>query len=166
MTGKQNAFVIEYLKDLNATQAAIRAKYPAKSAYSAGQRLLKSVEIQKAIAEQQRALQTATGITAAIVIKEFARIALADISQAFDANGNLLPIKDIPEEVRRAISGVEITEEFTGTGESRVFGGYTKKIKFWDKVKALENLGKIIGVYIEDNKQKADGFKAMLDLME
>ena len=53
LTPKQQAFVAQYLVDLNATQAAIRAGYSAKTAYSQGQRLLKHAEIQKAIAEAQ-----------------------------------------------------------------------------------------------------------------
>ena len=51
LTAKQERFVEEYLVDLNATQAAIRAGYSKKTAYSMGQRLLKNVEVSKAIAK-------------------------------------------------------------------------------------------------------------------
>lgn len=53
LTDKQTAFVREYLVDLNATQAAIRAGYSERTAYSVGQRLLKKVEIQRAVAAAQ-----------------------------------------------------------------------------------------------------------------
>ncbi|MEQ2653652.1 terminase small subunit [Desulfovibrio piger] len=53
LTDKQAAFVREYLVDLNATQAAIRAGYSERTAYSVGQRLLKNVEIQRAVAAAQ-----------------------------------------------------------------------------------------------------------------
>lgn len=49
MTGKQQIFIFEYLKDCNATQAAIRAGYSSRTAYSIGQRLLKNVEVSQAI---------------------------------------------------------------------------------------------------------------------
>lgn len=53
MTPRQEKFCIEYLIDLNATQAAIRAGYSEKTAYSMGQRLLKNVEIKSRIKELQ-----------------------------------------------------------------------------------------------------------------
>jgi phage terminase small subunit len=55
LTDKQKTFVQEYLLDLNATQAATRAGYSAKTAYSAGQRMLKNVEIQSALKSAQTA---------------------------------------------------------------------------------------------------------------
>ncbi|WP_099974240.1 terminase small subunit [Lactobacillus terrae] len=56
MTPKQELFVTEYLKDLNATQAAIRAGYSEKTAYSQGQRLLKNVEVKSAIEQQMKSV--------------------------------------------------------------------------------------------------------------
>lgn len=53
LTPRQAAFIREYLLDLNATQAAIRAGYSEKTAYSQGQRLLKNAEIQEAVQEAQ-----------------------------------------------------------------------------------------------------------------
>lgn len=70
----QARFVAEYLVDLNATQAAIRAGYSGKTAYSQGQRLLNHVEIQKAIERAQQKRETRTGITAERVLKELAAI--------------------------------------------------------------------------------------------
>lgn len=58
LTAKQKRFCIEYLIDLNATQAAIRAGYSKKSAYSVGQRMLKNVEVKKYIAEQLEQLKS------------------------------------------------------------------------------------------------------------
>lgn len=70
MTPKQEAFVAEYLIDLNATQAAIRAGYSEATAYSSGQRLLKDVEVAKhlATAKAERAIEC--GIDAAWVLRE------------------------------------------------------------------------------------------------
>lgn len=74
MTPKQEAFVREYLVDLNATQAAIRAGFSAKTAYSAGQRLLKHVEVAAAITEARRKLSARADFTVDRHMDELARI--------------------------------------------------------------------------------------------
>ena len=79
LTPKQQRFVTEYIIDLNATQAAIRAKYSTKTAGSMGQRLLKNVEIQKAVQEAMNKRAAATEITAERVLKEIASMALLPI---------------------------------------------------------------------------------------
>ena len=79
MTRRQKLFVKEYLKDLNATQAAIRAGYSERTAGSLGQRLLKNVEIQKAIQKAMKKRERNTEITAERVLKEIAAIAFAPI---------------------------------------------------------------------------------------
>lgn len=68
LTPKQARFVAEYLVDLNATQAAIRAGYSLKTAYSIGNENLKKPEIAAAIAERQSKIEAATGVTVEKVI--------------------------------------------------------------------------------------------------
>lgn len=75
MTGKQKAFTVEYMKDKNATQAAIRAGYSAKTAYSMGVQLLKNVEVKQAIEELQNAAQVKAGITVEKIVERINRIA-------------------------------------------------------------------------------------------
>ena len=75
---RQKRFCEEYLVDLNATQAAIRAGYKEKTARSQGQRLLTNVDIQKYISELQKQQSQRTGITADTVLKELKKIALTD----------------------------------------------------------------------------------------
>lgn len=74
---------------------------------------------------------------------EVARIAKVDIAKAYDDTGRLKSIHDIPEDVRRAIAGVEVEELFEGQGESSVKIGDLVKVKFWDKPRALEMLAKM-----------------------
>ena len=78
LTAKQAAFVKEYLVDLNATQAAIRAGYSERSAYSIGQENLCKPEIQAAIQEEVKKRSERTEITADMVLREFAKLAFFD----------------------------------------------------------------------------------------
>lgn len=79
LTDKQQRFCEEYLVDLNATQAAIRAGYKQKTAYSQGQRLLKNVEIQQHMAELMNKRSERTGINADFVVEELYKVAKADV---------------------------------------------------------------------------------------
>lgn len=91
------------------------------------------------------------------MIQEAARIGLLDPARLFDEKGNLLPINDIPAEVRAAIASIEVGEvEIDGEVTTRV-----KKIKLWDKNSALEKLMKHLGSFERDNQQKAGLFDAI-----
>ena len=74
-------------------------------------------------------------VTVERVLKEYARIAFADIAQAYGADGNLLPVPQMPEDIRRALAGVEITE-LCGDGEQI---GQLKKVRLAQKVPALHS---------------------------
>lgn len=128
--------------DLNATKAAIRAGYSEKTAYSIGQRLLKKVEIQEAIQKQQVKLQNKLEITQERVLSELAAIAFANGTDFATVNANgLIHIKatsQIPKEKLPAVASIKY---------SRVMG---VEIKLHDKVRALEMLGKHLGLF--DNR--------------
>ena len=143
---KQARFVEEYLVDLNATQAAIRAGYSRRTAAEQGYDLLRKPQISEAVQAGQVRLSKATGVSAQVILGELLRIARVDIGEAFDENGALKPLKEIPEDVRRAISGMEVDELFDGTGRERLRIGETRKVKFWDKTRALELLAKHLGL--------------------
>lgn len=148
LNDKQRRFVDEYLIDLNATQAAIRAGYSEKTAYSIGQRLLKNVEIQNSIQESMKSRSNKTGITADRVLSEIARLAFADLRKVFDENGCLRPIHELPDEVAAAISSIEVvTTKIPGSDPVEV--EYTSKVKFWDKRGSLELLGKHLKLFTE-----------------
>src|SRR5919106_769152 len=79
LTPKQHQFINEYLVDFNATKAATRAGYSAKTAYSLGQRLLKQVEIQEALVQRRQEIFDANDLTPEKVISELAKIAFASM---------------------------------------------------------------------------------------
>src|SRR5919197_2742959 len=89
LTPKQARFCAEYLIDLNATQAAIRAGYSPRTANEQGARLLAHVSIAAAISQAKQAQAERTGITADRVLQEIARLAFVDIRKLFDAEGRL-----------------------------------------------------------------------------
>lgn len=85
---KQQKFVQEYLKDLNATQAAIRAGYSKKTAYSIGQRLLKHVEVKAAVQAGQKKAAEGAEVTVEYVIKNLRQLAEDAMSDADRMNAN------------------------------------------------------------------------------
>lgn len=149
LTPKQQLFVREYLKDLNGTRAAERAGYSAKTAQEQSSRLLSNVMVQAEIQKHMDRRAEKLEITSERILRELLTIATVDISKAFNEHGHLLPIADMPEEIRRAIAGVEIMDEFLGSGRDRTKIGETTKIKFWDKPKTLELLGKHLKLFTE-----------------
>jgi phage terminase small subunit len=149
LTPKQERFCEEYLVDLNATQASIRAGYSAKTAEQQGPRLLGNVGVAARI-DKLRAIQSKrTQVTADRVIAELARIAFLDLGSAYDSTGRLLHVQNMPEDVRRAIAGTKIFEEFEGFGKDREKIGETTEIKTVDKTRALELLGKHLKMFTE-----------------
>ena len=152
---RQQRFCEEYIVDLNATQAGIRAGYSAKTAYSQAHDLLKKPEIEAEVQRLMNERSKRTEITADKVLKETYLLAMSDIGEAFNEDGSLKPIRDIPAHIRRAISSVEVDELFEGRGEQREHVGYTRKLRLWDKVKTLELLGKHLRLF--DDAVKIDG---------
>ena len=82
------------------------------------------------------------------ILDEIKSIGLVDIRKAYDDEGNLLEAHQWPDELSRSIAAVEVHEEY----QKGVFVGRTKRLKMWDKLKALELLGKNRKLFIEESK--------------
>jgi phage terminase small subunit len=160
LTPNQRKFVTEYLKDGNATQAAIRAGYAKGSAGQIAAKLLKiaklKAEIELGQAKVIEKIQADTGITLERTLRELARLAFFDPRKLFDAQGNPIPIQELDDDTAASVSGLDVTEEFEGTGRERVFVGHTKKYKLADKRASIDMLMKHLGGYKEDNKQSGE----------
>lgn len=152
LSPKQQRFCEEYLVDLNATQAAIRAGYSKKTAQEQSSRLLSNVIVAGCIQQLQVAQSKRTKITADAILAELHALATVDISLAYDDSGFLRPLKEIPENVRRAILNLEAAEIFAGDGDARSVIGHLKKVRFHDKTKALELLGKHLKLFTEKHE--------------
>jgi phage terminase small subunit len=149
LTDQQQRFVQAYLRDSNGTAAAKAAGYSPKTSGSQANRLLKNANIRKAIglAQEQRAEDVA--IEARDILLELRRVALCDIGEAFDADGKLKPLRDIPIDVRKAMSAIKSEELFEGRGGERQRIGDVREVKFWNKVEALSLLGKHLKMFSE-----------------
>ena len=167
MTLQQQQFCDEYLIDFNATQAAIRAGYKENTAYSQGQRLLKNVEVREYMQKRMKKREKRTEITQDMVVNELAKIAFLDISKLYDENGMLKKIQDIDKDSVKAISSLETLEEYSGYGEDREKIGDTRKVRLLDKTKALELLGKHLGLFtdIKLNITNSDKLKDVFSQM-
>ena len=97
LTAKQERFVAEYLVDLNATQAAIRAGYSPRSAAIQGWENLRKPEIAAALAVGKRAQLQKVGLTAERVLEECGRVAFSDMREFFDAEDNLKQIHELTQ---------------------------------------------------------------------
>ncbi len=158
LTPKQARFVEEYLVDLNATQAAIRAGYSKKAARLIGCENLTKPDIAAAIAKAQQARSERTGITIDRVVQELALIAFADMGTYLALDGESTTVRlnwsDLPPGATKIIQ--EITqEEHTGgrgheTGEVR-----RTKFKLYSKLDALEKIARHLGMFTE--KVKTEG---------
>ncbi len=163
LTPKQERFVAEYLIDLNATQAAIRAGYSEKTAQQQGSRLLLNVKVQEAITKGREKTAAKLEITKERIVDELAKIAFADIRKAVrwgrspidasseNANPNglgiypveLVPSEEIEDDIAAAVSEVSLTQ--TGI-----------KIKMHDKKAALVDIAKLLGFMVEKHEHSGD----------
>lgn len=137
---RQSLFVAEYLKDLNATQAAIRAGYSTKGADAQASRLLGNVRIQAALADGLKRILEKPLSEAEKVIAEAVILAHSDVGNFLDDAGNIVNMKELPSVVRRAVSSIEVIERRLPGKDGEV--ERTKKIRFWDKNAALGLLAK------------------------
>lgn len=150
LTPKEEKFCQEYIVSLNATQAAIKAGYSEKTAYSQGHRLLKNVEIQKRIEYLKANLAEACGISAARIIKEHEKIAFVDAGQLRDGWMLLKDFENLTPEQRACIQEVSsrqtkrLSLSSDGEEDSVIVDEYVK-IKLYDKQKSLDSLSKMLG---------------------
>jgi phage terminase small subunit len=141
MTAKQQRFVDEYLIDLNSTAAAIRAGYSAKSSRSIGAENLTKpyirARVDTAIAEQSKR----TGVNADRVVRELARIAFVDLTDLVDTDTAAVK-PDATRDDTAAIAGIRVKTSTSVGGDS-----VEREVKLCDKLKALELLGRHLGLF-------------------
>ena len=143
LTPKQERFVQEYLIDLNATQAAMRAGYSEKTARQIASRELSKVNVQEAIAAGMAARSERTQINQDRVLKEYARIAFSNMKDFAEFGPGGVALKDLAnmdEDAARCVA--EVSESTSKDGGSIRF-------KLHDKKGALDSIAKHLGMFVD-----------------
>lgn len=138
---KEEKFAQEYTKDLNGARSARDAGFAAKSARVTASKLLTKPNVRARVKELLAQSVHDTEVDTARIRRELGYLSTSDLTEAFDSNGNPLPIHQIPERLRRCISGFELVEERDENGEPT--GHMVKKFKFYDKNASLNTLAKV-----------------------
>ncbi|MBN7822180.1 terminase small subunit [Bowmanella yangjiangensis] len=162
LTPKQRRFVDEYLIDLNATQAAIRAKYSARTAASIGEENLRKPEIAEAIHQRMKDREKRTEITQDMVLRELAKIGFSDIRKAVKwgetelrvsegEEGDLMPYHGL------SLVGSDQIDDDTAAAISEVSEGREGlKVKFHDKKGALVEIARHLGMFTAKGHAELD----------
>ncbi|MFA5943178.1 MAG: terminase small subunit [Candidatus Thermoplasmatota archaeon] len=153
LNARQKAFINGLVRGKTGIQAAIDAGYSKKSAAQQASNLCKNPKVLAKL----EAAQGRAGVTAEVVLGELLRIGRCDIGEAFNPDGTLKRICDIPEDTRRAMAGVEQEEFYEGADGEKFSLGRMKKAKFWDKNKALETLARSLKLLVDRTEVTVDG---------
>lgn len=145
LTPKQDMFVREYLVDLNATQAAIRAGYSAKTAEEQGYQLLRKTSVQSAIQAGMDKRAVSVDISATRVLNEIAKLAFFDPRKLLNDDGTPKRIHELDDETAAAVAGIDIVTK----GNDDLGYADILKIKLADKSKNLELLGRHLKLFTD-----------------
>jgi phage terminase small subunit len=159
LSARQEAFVREYAVSLNATDAAIKAGYSKKTAGVVAWEILQKPYIQAAVAERVGKHFAKVDLKAETIRAELLNIATFDVAECYDADGNLKPLHEMPEGIRKALSSVETNEIWGEDGAV----GRVRKIRPFDKIRALELLGKYFQLF-KDKIEVTGEVEIRLDL--
>lgn len=156
LTAKQQRFVEEYLVDLNATQAAIRAGYSEATASEIGYENLSKPQIAEAIAAARAERSERTRIDADWLLTRLAAEATADVGELYAEDGRIRPVKDWPLIWRQGlVAGLEVETILEGAG-------HVTKLKLSDRVKRLELIGRHINVQAFKDKIEQSGAVSLI----
>lgn len=171
LTKQQEAFAVEYLKDLNGTQAAKRAGYSKKTAHAQACRLLTDAKVGAEIRKRMREREEQTKIDINYVLTRLVEVDQMDVKDILNDDDSFLPINEWPKIWRQMISGLDVKEIFERDGKTLKKIGETKKIKWPDKIKNIELIGKHTSVgawreYIQVGGDKENPLRGVLEIID
>lgn len=148
----------------NGTEAAIHIGFAAHNAAVMATRYMKHPDVKTIIERAQAKAVAKAELTTERWAKEMAAIGHFDPGELYDEDGKAIPVRELPEHVRRAISSVKVERRFEGKGEGRV-EIVTEEIRPWDKNTALANIGRHLGVFEKDNRQNITAIQVNISLV-
>lgn len=149
LTPLQARFVVEYAIDQNGTKAAIRAGYAESSAHAEASRQLKIVKVRQEIAKELNKHLANRGVKVRTVVNRLDDLATVDPAECFGEGNHVLTIHDIPPDVRRCIKEITVREEWGGQGRDKKKVAELVTVKFYDRVKANELLGRHLKMFTD-----------------
>lgn len=172
LTDRQKLFATEYLKDRNATQAAIRAGYSPKTAQEQSSRLLSNVMVRAFVDERAEKIAARIEVTAERIMAEYARIAFADIRRVVKWGADMQAIHDADGNIIGYTSGVgvinsdEIDEDAAASISEIAETREGVRIKLHSKVDALHKLGLELGMFKQGVKVGGDADNPLVALVQ
>ncbi len=157
LTAKQQRFCEEYMVDLNATQAAIRAGYSKRTANEQSAQLLAKLSISQYIAKLQHGRRERVKVDSDHVLRRLVEIDQMDLLDILTESGTVRPVGDWPRIWRQYVTTIDVTEIIEGSGDERAVVGVLKKIKWPDKLKNLELIGRHVSVQAWKDVSKVEG---------
>ncbi len=155
LTPKQQRFVEEYLVDLNAKQAAIRAGYSERSAEVEGSRLLRNAKVAAEVAAARARLSESVGITTERVLREYARLGFSDMRAYAKWDGGLVTLN----------ASDALTDDDAAAVLEVSQGQHGVKLKLHDKKGALDSIAKHLGMFVEKHEHSGtDGGPVVIEL--
>jgi phage terminase small subunit len=158
LSPKQRHFVEEYQRHSNGTRAAIAAGYSERSAASTASTLMRNPKVRAALGLALAKRSRRLNISAARIKQELARIAFFDMAEVVGPAGEVLSLHEMPRHARRALSGIDVDE----IEQDGVTLGVVKKVRSWDKLKALELLGKTERLFVDKHEVTGEGGGALV----
>jgi phage terminase small subunit len=153
LTAKQELFCREYIIDLNAAQASLRAGYSEKTAGVIGAENLSKPILQARIAELMASRAESIDIDAKYVLNRLVQIDQMDVADILNDDFSMKPLREWPKSWRTTLSGLDVQSIASGDAEVSII----KKIKWPDKVKNLELLGRHVNIKAFEKEQESTG---------
>lgn len=168
LTPRMSRFVSEYLVDLNATQAAIRAGYNAKTAQQQGSRLLLNVVVAAEIAKKNQSRLDKVEYDAAQLLRELLEENNANLKQIYNADGSVKPIHEWPDVFCTGlVTQIDTELIYAGTGKERLLIGEIQTVKFnFERLKRQQLIGRHANVQAFKEKVILETTDPLKQLME
>ncbi|EJS1152262.1 terminase small subunit [Salmonella enterica] len=166
LTAMQEAYAQEYTKcPENQTQAAINAGFSPNTAAVKASVMMRDERIQKRIAELMEERNKRLRVSADYVLLRLVEIDQIDVIDILNDDMSIKPVSEWPKVWRQYLTGFELADMFEGRGDEKELVGILKKIKWPDKVKNLELIGKHVDVNAFKERLEVSGTVTIADRM-